>query len=141
MKHGVSLVLLNNQGQVLLSQRLATTHSGYWTGPGGRVEDGEEPFKALLREVQEEAGLDLSRNIIEKLIETEQWSLSNYPYILHGYMTTIRTGQQPKRMEPEKHSDWVWVDVDKALSEYNLLKGVRAVLEEYKKRSTSSSIA
>lgn len=133
MRQGVSILLFNEEGKILLSQRLNTSHSGFWQGAGGKVEDGELPELAMIREVKEEAGITLEVSQLHKLVETEQWSLSNYVYMLHGYMATARQDQQPQRMEPDKHSEWKWVDLDKALDEYNLLKGVRTLIEEYKK--------
>lgn len=51
------LVLRN--GRALLVQRSQTdSHSpGMWEFPGGRVEFGEDPKAALLREIKEETGL------------------------------------------------------------------------------------
>ncbi|MFD8919283.1 NUDIX hydrolase [Streptomyces sp. NPDC059569] len=41
-------------GRVLLAHHV----SGTWTLPGGRVEHGEDPFDAVIREVAEETGCD-----------------------------------------------------------------------------------
>lgn len=45
-------------GRVLLSQRKRGTHlEGAWEFPGGKVEPGEDPRAALVRELDEELGI------------------------------------------------------------------------------------
>jgi 8-oxo-dGTP pyrophosphatase MutT (NUDIX family) len=48
---------------VLLTRRSARlrAHAGQWALPGGRVDHGEEPVAAALRELHEELGLELDR--------------------------------------------------------------------------------
>lgn len=48
-------------GKVLLMRRRSNdVHKpGAWDIPGGRLEQGEDPFLGLKREVQEEAGIDV----------------------------------------------------------------------------------
>ncbi|MEM7740966.1 MAG: (deoxy)nucleoside triphosphate pyrophosphohydrolase [Pseudomonadota bacterium] len=51
--------LIDRDGRVLLSQRPeGKTHAGLWEFPGGKVEEGERPEDALIRELKEELGVD-----------------------------------------------------------------------------------
>lgn len=51
----VALVLENNQGDILLTQRQSGKHlAGYWEFPGGKVENNETLLEALIREINEE---------------------------------------------------------------------------------------
>jgi len=53
-------VLLRADGQFLLTQRPAgKVYGGYWEFPGGKLEPGEPPARALARELHEELGLDI----------------------------------------------------------------------------------
>lgn len=56
----VCAVIENNDGHVLVAQRPAHKHLALkWEFPGGKVEPGETPESALLREIREELGCDL----------------------------------------------------------------------------------
>jgi 8-oxo-dGTP pyrophosphatase MutT (NUDIX family) len=51
---------------VLLTRRAATlrSHGGQWALPGGRVDDGETPAEAAMREAHEELGLALGADAL-----------------------------------------------------------------------------
>jgi 8-oxo-dGTP diphosphatase len=53
-------VMLREDGSYLLGQRAADTfYAGYWEFPGGKVEPGEAPRDALIRELNEELGIEV----------------------------------------------------------------------------------
>ncbi|MGV3526634.1 MAG: NUDIX hydrolase [Candidatus Sericytochromatia bacterium] len=53
--------IIEEQGQILLVQRSATTsRAGQWCFPGGGIKRGETPETACLREAQEETGLRIA---------------------------------------------------------------------------------
>jgi 8-oxo-dGTP diphosphatase len=55
-------VLLRADGSFLLAQRPAgKVYAGYWEFPGGKIEAGEAPERALARELHEELGIDIER--------------------------------------------------------------------------------
>jgi 8-oxo-dGTP diphosphatase len=55
-----AVALLDQSGQVLLQRRrLGAVHGGLWEFPGGKVEPGESPETAALRELEEELGVML----------------------------------------------------------------------------------
>lgn len=60
--HVVAGVIQNINGEVLLSRRQPGRHqAGKWEFPGGKVEAGEEPRAALVRELHEELGISAGR--------------------------------------------------------------------------------
>ena len=56
----VVCALIERDGRVLLAQRPADKHlGGKWEFPGGKVEPGESPPAALVREIREELRCDI----------------------------------------------------------------------------------
>jgi len=54
----VSAGVVLEKGRVLLTQRKVGAHlEGLWEFPGGKVESGEDPRDALIRELHEELGI------------------------------------------------------------------------------------
>ncbi|MFK7878801.1 (deoxy)nucleoside triphosphate pyrophosphohydrolase [Roseobacter sp.] len=54
-----AVALVDPDGRVLLAQRPeGKSMAGLWEFPGGKVEDGETPEIALIRELEEELGIN-----------------------------------------------------------------------------------
>ncbi len=54
-----AVALVDKDGRVLLAQRPeGKSMAGLWEFPGGKIEAGESPEAALIRELQEELGID-----------------------------------------------------------------------------------
>jgi 8-oxo-dGTP diphosphatase len=54
-------VLLDGEGRILIAKRPpGRSLAGLWEFPGGKVEQGESPEHALVRELAEELGIDIA---------------------------------------------------------------------------------
>ncbi|MEC7291523.1 MAG: 8-oxo-dGTP diphosphatase MutT [Pseudomonadota bacterium] len=61
----VAAALLNADGEVLLAQRPAgKAMAGLWEFPGGKIEPGERPEQALVRELAEELSITVSESAL-----------------------------------------------------------------------------
>lgn len=64
----VAVALVDVDGRVLIAQRPeGKAMAGLWEFPGGKVENGEMPEAALIRELQEEIGIDVTENCLAPL--------------------------------------------------------------------------
>ena len=62
------LGLINEKNEVLISLRQnRADYNDYWEYPGGKVENGETTDQALVREMKEELGLDVSSDCVAPL--------------------------------------------------------------------------
>ena len=100
MKKGGSLVvILNENDEVLLLFRPAVARWAplTWAFPGGKLEEGETPMQAAIRETKEETQLDVANlsNILLKL-----------PKDVHAFYTRDYKGNIEIDFE---HLDWKWV--------------------------------
>jgi 8-oxo-dGTP diphosphatase len=63
----VAAAVVRREGRILITRRLDRGHlAGFWEFPGGKVEEGEAPEDALVRECREECAIDVEvRDILE----------------------------------------------------------------------------
>lgn len=63
-----AVALIDVDGRVLLAQRPAgKSMAGQWEFPGGKLQEGETPEVALVRELKEELGIDVSQSCLAPL--------------------------------------------------------------------------
>ncbi len=64
----VAVALIDTEGRVLLAQRPpGKSLAGLWEFPGGKVEQGETPETALIRELHEELGIETKSSCLAPL--------------------------------------------------------------------------
>ena len=63
-----AVALIDSDGRVLMAKRPeGKTFAGLWEFPGGKVEEGERPEAALIRELKEELGIDVTESCLAPL--------------------------------------------------------------------------
>ncbi len=63
-----AVALIDPDGRVLLAQRPeGKSMAGHWEFPGGKVEPGETPEAALIRELHEELGIETWKSCLAPL--------------------------------------------------------------------------
>jgi ADP-ribose pyrophosphatase YjhB (NUDIX family) len=77
-----------------------------WTIPGGRCDEGESIEATLRREVKEEVGI-ASLEVKDFLGEVEGAKDGDTVCVFSG-----TSDEEPKLLEPEKFSEWKWVELD-----------------------------
>lgn len=64
----VAAALIDGEGRCLMQQRPHDKrHGGLWEFPGGKVEPGEHPAAALVRELAEELAIEVAAEALEPL--------------------------------------------------------------------------
>ena len=103
---GCGAAILNEDGALLLIQRLKEPEAGAWGLPGGKIDFGEPAEQAVVREVKEELGVDIELNGLACFSEIIDRGDGRH-WVSPIFAARIVSGQ-PKLMEPEKHGGWGW---------------------------------
>lgn len=92
--------------RVLLTQRKGGTHlAGRWEFPGGKLEPGESPEDALVREIREEIGVKVR---VGDVLDVTFWRYPTKDVLLMFYRCEITSGEV-RDLEVAAHA-WVTRD-------------------------------
>lgn len=100
-----AVALIDRDGRVLLAQRPeGKSMAGLWEFPGGKIEEGETPEAALIRELHEELGIDTWESCLAPLTFASH-SYENFHLLMPLFACRKWQGQpQPKEGQTLK---WV----------------------------------
>ncbi len=101
------LVIIDNNHHYLLLHR--SNHPTFGTDPdlpGGTIEEGESQLQAMVREVDEEAGIIVHESDAKLLYEGTSYSRHNTHYSL--YVVTLKN--RPEVKLSWEHSSYEWLD-------------------------------
>ena len=100
--------LLDREGTVLLAKRPAGRPlAGLWEFPGGKVEAGEQPEEALIRELREELGIEIAKEDLTPLT----FASHAYPDF-HLLMPVYLCRRWQGRLTAHEGQELLWVRPD-----------------------------
>lgn len=86
----VVAAIITDGSKIFSTQRGYGAFKGGWEFPGGKMEPGETPVQALVREVWEE--LDTKINVGE-LFATVEYDYPDFHLTMHCFLCTVRSGK------------------------------------------------
>ena len=118
----VAVALIDGDGRVLIAQRPEGKQmAGLWEFPGGKVEPGERPEAALIRELREELGIEVSQSCLAPFVFAshayESFHLLMPLYLCRRWEGTVvaREHAALKWVRPNQLSDWPMPPADEPL--------------------------
>lgn len=101
----VACALIDRDGRVLIAQRPeGKAMAGLWEFPGGKVEPGEPPELALIRELKEELGIDVTEACLAPLTFASH-AYADFHLLMPLYVCRRWKGE----VEGKEHSGLKWV--------------------------------
>ena len=89
--HVVAAVVTHDENgvrKVFATQRGYGDYKDWWEFPGGKVESGETPQEALLREIKEELAADI---IVKNFITTVEYDYPEFHLTMDCYMCELKS--------------------------------------------------
>ena len=109
----VAVALIDVDGRVLIAKRPEGKKlAGLWEFPGGKVEPGERPEAALIRELREELGIEVSESCLAPFVFAGH-AYDSFHLLMPLYLCRRWNGVVAAR----EHDALAWVRPDR-LSDY-----------------------
>jgi 8-oxo-dGTP pyrophosphatase MutT (NUDIX family) len=126
--------ILEHEGQILLLKRssLVGTYRGLWGGVAGYVEEDEAPYDTALKEIREEAGLDLEQVSLVKQgnpVEfSDEYDGRRYEWMIYPFLFHVEQ-KEPIHIDWE-HEDYQWID-PKDLHRFESVPHLKMVVAQF----------
>lgn len=115
----VVAAVIRKGDHILATQRGYGDWKDWWEFPGGKMENGETPEEALVREIREELSADIA---VEKLLKTIDYDYPAFHLTMHCYMCSL--AQDAMHLNEHESARWLgrsdlrdvkWLPADEAL--------------------------
>ena len=101
----VAAAVIRKGEMIFATQRGYGDFKDWWEFPGGKVEPGETPEEALLREIREELSVEID---IDKYLKTVEWDYPAFHITLHCYLCSPATDE----LHLNEHEAARWLDAN-----------------------------
>ena len=98
----VVAAIIIRDGKVFATQRGYGQWQGWWEFPGGKIEAGECPQEALVREIREELDAEIE---VGELIETVEWDYPAFHLTMHCFVCSLVS----ESMHLNEHEASAWL--------------------------------
>ena len=98
----VVAAIIIKDGKVFATQRGYGEFKGWWEFPGGKIESGECPQEALIREIREELDAEIS---VDQLIDIIEWDYPTFHLTMYCYICTLNSGS----IHLNEHEAAIWL--------------------------------
>lgn len=82
----VVAAVIRDGDRILATERGYGPWKDWWEFPGGKMEAGESPEQALVREIREELDAEI---VIDSFLHTVEWDYPDFHLTMHCYMCTL----------------------------------------------------
>ena len=120
----VAAIIVEN-GRVFATQRGYGDFKDGWEFPGGKIEAGESPEQALVREIREELDTEIR---VERMLRTVEWDYPTFHLSMDCFICTIESGDLHLR----EHEAARWLDLEH-LNDVDLLPADLQLIPEIAK--------
>ena len=117
----VAAAVIKENGRLFATARGYGEHKGWWEFPGGKIEEGETPKQALVREIREELAIEIS---VGELIKTVEYDYPGFHLSMDCFWAEVLSGQielkeaeEARWLSNEELSDVKWLPADLELIE------------------------
>ena len=98
----VVAAVIVKDGKVFATRRGYGEWQGWWEFPGGKIESGECPQEALVREIREELDAEIE---VGELLETVEWDYPDFHLRMHCFMCSLLS----ESMHLNEHEASAWL--------------------------------
>lgn len=99
----VVAAIIRKGDKVFATQRGYGDFKDWWEFPGGKIEPGEKPEEALVREIREELSTEIS---VDKFLYTVDWDYPKFHLTMHCFMCSLVT----EALHLNEHEAAKWLD-------------------------------
>ncbi len=122
----VVAALIRDGKRVFATARGYGNYKGWWEFPGGKVEPGESPEDALVREIKEELDSEIS---VDEYISTIEYDYPDFHLSMRCYWCSLISGN----LVLKEAEDAKWLDVE-TIDSVKWLPADITLIDEIKKR-------
>lgn len=101
----VVCAVIRQSGRIFATQRGYGEWKDGWEFPGGKMEPGETPEQALIREIEEELNTEIE---VLQYLDTIEYDYPAFHISMQGYLCRVRSGQ----LELLEHEAARWLDAE-----------------------------